>query len=247
MKEQRMKDSSAPRDFRAIAFALAATAPIMAGCSFLERPAPSGSQYMMMLPAQQPVAGSKLGTAMVARFSAIPPFDERRFLYKTTDGSWRVDSYNGFMSDPSDMLCDGFARGLEQSGRFTMVGIEGISVRCDVTLDGIIEGFYADYTGADGPAAVVEVRAYLLDGRGSRTRLVAQMIGRGRAAIAGDTPGDVASAFSAASAQAIAAVIGALPSEMGPMPSDATPSQARQRLESEHPTGEVAVQPQNEG
>ena len=85
MKKQRMNDSSAPRDFRAIAFALAAAAPIAAGCSFLERPAPSGSQYMMVLPAQQPVAGSKLGTAMVARFSAIPPFDERRFLYKTTD------------------------------------------------------------------------------------------------------------------------------------------------------------------
>jgi len=247
MKEQRMNDSSAPRDFRAIAFALAATAPIAAGCSFLERPAPSGSQYMMVIPAQQPVAGSKLGTAMVARLSAIPPFDERRFLYKTTDGSWRIDSYNGFMSDPSDMLCDGFARGLEQSGRFTMVGIEGISVRCDVTLDGIIEGFYADYTGADGPAAVVEVRAYLLDGRGSRTRLVAQMLGKGRAAIAGDKPGDVASAFAAASAQVIAAVIDALPSEMAPMPQDAPPSQARQRLDGVHPTGEVAVQPQNEG
>jgi hypothetical protein len=73
------------------------------------------------------------------------------------------------------------------------------------------------------------------------------MLGKGRAAIAGDTPGDVASAFAAASAQAIAAVIDALPSEMAPMPQDAPPSQARQRLDGVHPTGEVAVHPQNEG
>jgi len=247
MKEQRMKDSSAPRNSHAIAFALAAALPIAAGCAFLERPAPSGSQYLLMIPVQAPVAGSKLGTAMVARFSAIPPFDERGFLYKTTDGTWRVDGYNGFMSDPSDMLCEGFARGLEQSGRFTMVGIEGISVQCDLTLEGIIEGFYADYTGADGPAAVVEVLTYLLDGRGSRIGLVAQMRGKGRAAIASDKPGDIASAFAAASAQAIASVIGALPSKMGPVPQDAPPSQAWQRLDRGRQTGEVAVQPQNEG
>ncbi|MFM7261821.1 MAG: hypothetical protein ACKO3W_14590 [bacterium] len=251
---------------RGLACAFVAALPLSAGCSFLERPAPSGSQYMLMLPAQEPVAGGKLGSAMVARFSAIPPFDERAFLYKTTDGTWRLDSYNGFMSDPSDMLCEGFARALERSGRFTMVGIEGISVRCDVTLDGIIEGFYADYTDAGGPAAVVEIRTYLLDGRGARTRLLMQMIGKGRAPIASDKPGDVAAAFSAATAQAIDAVVRALPADMGPMPPDAIAPQAsagsarsarpatseralssRAISESDARPEEVAVQPQNEG
>jgi ABC-type uncharacterized transport system auxiliary subunit len=249
MKEHSMNESTAHSVVtRALAAALATALPAAAGCSLLERPEAGGAQYMMALPAQQPVEGGKLGTVMVARFSAIPPFDARPFLYRTSDGTWRLDAYNGFMSDPSDMLCEGFARALERSGRFTMVGIEGISVRCDVTLDGIIEGFYADYSDKGAPAAIVEVRAYLLDGRGSRTRLVAQMMGRGRAPISGADPSDVAAAFSAATGEAIDAVVRALPAEMAPMPEMPGNSAARARPRGETGRGseDFALQPQKD-
>lgn len=199
-----------------VAGALGFAALVGAGCSILDRSEPSGSKYLLDPAAQKPVEGSVLGTATIARFSAFAPFDSRAFLYRTTDGSWRSDAYNGFLATPSDMLREAFARALERSGRFSLVEMEGVPIRCDFTIDGVIESFHADYATGGAPVAVVEVRAYLLDGRGSGLRVAAQMRGAGRANIEGDAPRDVAAALSAAAAEAIDAVIRALPASVAP-------------------------------
>jgi ABC-type uncharacterized transport system auxiliary subunit len=186
----------------------------LGGCDAFNRGAPAGAQYLLAPSKQAHVEGSVLGTAMVMRFSAIPPFDGRQFLYKTSDGSWRADAYNGFLSDPSDMICDAAARAMTQSGRFSLVGIQGIAVRADFMLDGVIDAFYADYSDPSHPAAVVEIRSYLLDGRGARTRMIAHMAGKARAPITGSNPVDVSDAFSAAVAQALDQIVRGLPAEV---------------------------------
>ena len=197
-----------------MAFAVGASVLSLAGCDAFDRPAPTGAQYMLSPSKQAPIEGAALGTAMVMRFSAIPPFDGRPFLYKTSDGSWRADAYNGFLSDPSDMICDATARAFSRSGRFSLVGIQGLAVRCDFMIDGVIESFYSDYSDPERPVAVVEIHSYLLDGRGGRTRMIAHMGGKTRTPIQGAAPKDVADAFSVAVSEVLDQIVRGLPAEV---------------------------------
>jgi ABC-type uncharacterized transport system auxiliary subunit len=188
------------------------------GCSLFDRSDVRGAQYLIAPPAQAKVDGKPLGSMSVTRFSALPPYDRRAFLYHTADGSWRADTYNGFMSDPSDMVTESFAAALSQSGRATFVLGEGLSVRGDFSVNGVVERFYADYTDASSPKAIVELHVYLLDGRGYRSRLVGEYDGKGAVAIAGKEPSDVAQALSQASGKAIDAVIREFPQSVAAEP-----------------------------
>jgi ABC-type uncharacterized transport system auxiliary subunit len=151
---------------------------------------------------------------MVLRFGAIPPYDGKPFLYRNTDGTWRQDAYAGFIANPSDMVSDALARALEQSGRCEMVGVEGVAMRFDFSIEGVIEAFYSDFSKPDAPRAVVRLRAYLLDRRGGAPKLVDQMSGEGSAPIAAAEPGEVAKALSAATSAAIGALVEELPKQL---------------------------------
>lgn len=184
------------------------------GCSFFDRPSQPVSHYMLAPAAQAPLAGEPLGSVMVSRFSAVPPFGDRPFLYRTSDGTWRTDDYAGFIASPSDMVSVCVARALEQSGRCGMVGVEGVALRFDFSLEGVIESFYADFKDASAPTANVALRGYLLDRRAGAPRLVAQVGGRGTAPIPAAEAGAVADAMSAATAAAIAEMLRKLPATL---------------------------------
>jgi len=220
-KEHPMNDERHPRNprrglrggaiGRVSAWAAIAAVATSGACSIFDRESRPQASYMLAPPEQQPVSGEKAASIQVRRFSAVPPFDERPFLYRTTDGTWRADAGAGFIALPSDMMMVALARALERSGRAAMVGIEGTPLRFDFALDGVIEAFYADYSVAGSPEAVVALRGYLVDRRTPGGVLIAQVSGDGRAPIRGDRSGDVADAFSAASGAAIAELLEALP------------------------------------
>jgi len=105
-----------------------------AGCSLFDRGYQPVASYLIDPPAPAKVTGEELGSLMVNRFSAIPPFDGRALLYRTTDGTWRADAYAGFIANPSDMLSASIARALEASGRCAMVGVEGVALRFNFSL-----------------------------------------------------------------------------------------------------------------
>lgn len=194
--------------------AAAAMLASLAGCSLLERNYQPTASYLVAAPRQQPLDGARFGPMSVSRFGAIPPFDGRPLLYRTTDGTWRPDSYAGFLANPSDMVSDAVARALEESGRCEVVGGDGVAMRFDFSIDGVVEAFYADFSDSAAPKAVVELRAYLLDRRAGAPRLVAQMKGSGAAPIAAAEPGKVAEALSVATGMAIDAMLRQLPREV---------------------------------
>lgn len=190
---------------------LLATALSAAGCSMFDRAYQPSASYLVSPPPCGPLEGEAFPSIMVNRFSAIPPFNGRAFLYHNSDGTWREDAYAGFISSPSDMVCDAVAHALEESGRCRMVGVEGIAMRFDYSFDGVIESFYADFSQKDAPKAVVRLRGYLLDRRDGGAKLVHQMNGEGAAPIAAAEAGAVADAMSRATGEAIRRMLEQLP------------------------------------
>lgn len=202
----------------ALAIALALSA---ASCSIFNRDAPQGASYILMPQPAAPAAGDRLGSIVVGRYGAMPPFDGRMFLFRMPDQSWRNDPYNGFIADPADMLCDLTARAFEDSGRFSDVVIEGAVVRVELGAEGVLEQFFADYSDRANPMAVVRLRVYIVDRRGARSELVVQTVGQARTPIKGDGAGAVADAFSAAAGEALAQVVTQLPKSMPEAPKSA--------------------------
>jgi len=221
IETERLRPAARRLETRALCAASCVALMAAGGCSLFDRETRPQARFMLAPPEQAAVTGEKAASIEVRRFSAVPPFDERPFLYHTTDGTWRADADAGFVALPSDMMMVALAKALERSGRAEMVGIEGTPLRFDFALDGVIEAFYADYSVAGAPAAVVTLRGYLVDRRVSGGALVAQMSGRGRAPIGGDRAADVADAFSAAAGAAIAELIEALPKGRIDGPTDA--------------------------
>lgn len=207
--------------FLARAAVAAALALPAASCSIFNRDAPQGATYFLMPQKSAPAEGDRLGSIVVGRYSAMPPFDGRMFLFRMPDQSWRNDPYNGFIADPADMLCDLTARAFEESGRFSNVVIEGAVVRVELGAEGVLEQFFADCSDRANPAAVVRLRVYIVDRRGPRSELVAQAVGHARTPVKGDGAGAVADAFAVAVGEALAQVVTQLPKGMPEPPKSA--------------------------
>ncbi|MFM1822184.1 MAG: hypothetical protein RI967_450 [Planctomycetota bacterium] len=186
---------------------------LLAGCSAFSRPAPSGSLYLLAPDAPARQEGASLGSVFVRRFSATPPFDDRPLLYRTTNGTWRADAYDGFAADPADMMTSALFSALEASGRFSVVAAEGVTGRFDHDAEGTLEAFYADYATGGAPEAVVRMRVYVVRRTGAVREVLSVLPVEARAPIAGDTAGAVVDALSAATSEAMAKVVAALPKE----------------------------------
>jgi cholesterol transport system auxiliary component len=138
--------------------ALAASACVKLGGKPLEK------RYYQISPARtaQKAAAPKDIILMVRRLSVSDLYNTRELVYRT-DGE-RIDSdfYNMFFVTPSSMLTTELRRWLDESGLFTHVIEPGSMAVPGLTLEGMVNALYGDYSG-DRPAAVVEMQFFVVD------------------------------------------------------------------------------------
>lgn len=206
----------------------AALAP--AGCRLLGGPAPNYTQYLLAPPAMAAVAGPKLGSISIREFTAISPFDMSAFVYRNTDGSWRIDPYDGFAADPSEMIAAALVDAFDASTRFDLVAYDALAARTDLLLEGVIEDFHSDFQAAGAHESMVRLRVYISRRHGGRRGVVFSTVAEGRAAIAAQTPGAVAEALSAATGVALDKIVKALPERLPEMPMHGEPDAPAAKL-----------------
>lgn len=131
-------------------------AAALAACSN-DRPALERQLFMIQTErpgaAAQPVAES----LRIGRVAMASPFDERALVYRRDDVRYETDIYNQFASDPADMLADGIAGWLRQSGLFRRIVPPGAAGGADYRLETGVSSFYVDFQ-AEPPAAVLDIR-----------------------------------------------------------------------------------------
>ena len=193
-----------------LALACAAAAAV-AGCTVFDRDAPTASHFLLAPPTQAKVDGASLGSVLVRGASAVRPFDAQGFVYRLSNGQWRIDAYNGFLASPPDMVTEALTRAFAESGRFSVVADAGLGTQTDLTLETVVQEFYADFTDRAAPIAVVQLRTYLLDRRTGRGEVLRQLDGKASEPLVDGTPKAVVDALSKATAEAIAGIVGQLP------------------------------------
>jgi ABC-type uncharacterized transport system auxiliary subunit len=189
----------------------AAAVLLLGACSVFDRDAPTASHFLLAPPAQAKVDGVALGSIMVRGASAVRPFDAQGFVYKLSNGQWRIDAYNGFLASPPDMVTEAMVRACAQSGRFTTVAAAGLATQTDLALETVVQDFYADFTDRAAPLAVVQLRTYVLDRRSGRGQVLRQLDGKASEPLADGSPKAVVDALSVATAEAIAAIVAQFP------------------------------------
>lgn len=187
------------------------------GCSMFSRPATDQAQFLLAVPAPAVVSGAKPSawSIEVRRVTATAPFDGLGFVYAQADGSWRTDSYAGWIASPSTMLSSSLVAFLSNSKQFSLVSGQGATVATDAGITIVIERFCADYTKTDAARAVVQLRWYLTSGDASKDAVVESGVAVGEAPIRAATPGAVADGFGAAVAVAFGEILAGIAGSSG--------------------------------
>ena len=180
------------------------------GCNLLDRKAPNAEQFMLTPQPAVAHEGASLGSVVVRRVLIQRPFDSRGFVYKMANGQWRVDAYNGFLADPSDMIADAMARAFEGSRRFSMVTSAAVAVPTDLAAEAVVESFHSDYSDPTKPVAVVRMRLYIL-ARNEGHSVRAVLESSASAPVESSSPSAVAAALSVAVARALDGAVSQLP------------------------------------
>lgn len=98
----------------------------------------------------------------VRRLSVSDLYNTRELVYREKGGRIDSDFYNMFFVTPGNMLTTELRKWLRKTGQFSHIIEPGSMVVADLTLEGVVNALYGDYT-TETPAAVVEMQFFVVD------------------------------------------------------------------------------------
>lgn len=145
----------------------------------------------------------------VRRFMISPRYEGRELVYKTGDTRFEADYYDLFFVSPAAMLTQDLRAWLKASGLFPDVIDPASMAHSPLTLEGMVNALYGDYTGG-GPQAVVEMQFFLIDDTEGDNAIAFSKTYERRVAI----PGKDEDALVAGMEQGVAEVFAALEADL---------------------------------
>lgn len=111
------------------------------------------------------------GTLEVHRFSVDAAFTARNLVYRLGRFEYETDAYRQFLIAPGTMITEQTRAWLADSGLFQRVVPAGSRIAPDYTLEGNVTALYGDFSDESAPAAVMEMRLFLLDNSGGTEKV----------------------------------------------------------------------------
>ena len=174
---------------------LVLTALLATGCVKLAHE-PLDKHYFQIVPERTATkaATDKDTVLKVRRLSISELYNTRELIYRESEGRVESDYYNMFFVTPSDMLTTELRKWLRDSGLFSHVIEPGSMVIPGLTLEGVVNSLYGDYT-SDSPAAVVEMQFFVVDESTARNVIVFSADYTQRVPISKPDPADLVKAM----------------------------------------------------
>lgn len=141
-----------------LALALTATSCVKLGA------APIDKKFYRISPvrtgAPSPIQGDIV--LKVRRMTVSDLYNTRELVYQMGDGRVESDFYNMFFVTPGNMLTTELRKWLDQSNRFSHIIDPGSMVIPGLTLEGVVNSLYGDYSG-DQPVADVAMQFFVVN------------------------------------------------------------------------------------
>jgi cholesterol transport system auxiliary component len=111
------------------------------------------------------------GSLEVHRFSVDAEYAGKNLVYRIGEFEYEVDYYRQFLIAPGAMITERTRDWLADSGLFSQVLPLGSRIAPDYTLEGNVTALYGDFAKGSAPAAVMEIRLFLLDNTGGTEKV----------------------------------------------------------------------------
>lgn len=134
---------------------------------------PLDKRYFQIAPVRTGQSAAALDDVVlkVRRLSVSDLYNTRELVYREKDGRVESDFYNMFFVTPANMLTTELRNWLRKSGLFAHIIEPGSMVIPGLTLEGVVNALYGDYT-TDSPAAVVEMQFFVVDESSATNEIV---------------------------------------------------------------------------
>ena len=186
------------RAWKRVRFAGLCVIALVAGCGSLSKPYPVKESFGITAPAPARVGTTHAGVLRVERVRLTPPYDERTFVYRTSDTRYQSDYYAEFVADPGRLLTAELVRSLGAAGVFETVAEPDAGMDTAYRLETTVTELSADARDPLAPAATVRARFLLLhDGRDT-TRVVGEWVIEGSERATDASPAAIAAAWGVA-------------------------------------------------
>lgn len=152
--------------------ALAALAALAAGCVKLGSK-PLDKHYYQLSATRQaaPEITASMPTLKVRRLETSDMYSGREIIYRSDNGRVQSDFYNLFFIAPGSMLTQELREWLRMSGRFEHIVSPGSLAMPGLTLEGLVNELYGDYT--EGRTdAVVKMQFHVVDEASGHNEIV---------------------------------------------------------------------------
>jgi ABC-type uncharacterized transport system auxiliary subunit len=148
---------------RSLAVLLLGAALFGAGCSDMLARQPLEKQRFVLAPGRtESVSGPRAGVLRIGVVRASTPFQNRGFVHRTGDESFKSDFYNEFAAPPGILLRDVLVEWLRDGTHFETV-VQGSEAPSDWLLEVDLEALYADLRDAAAAQVTIGITVRLLD------------------------------------------------------------------------------------
>ncbi len=122
-------------------------------------------------------------------------FASKNLVYRLGEFQYETDYYRQFLVTPGQMITERTRRLLADSGLFKQILPPSSQITPTYSLQGIVTSLYGDFTNKAAPAAVMEIRVFLLANAAGRETVVFAETYRAATAVPARTADALVAAF----------------------------------------------------
>jgi len=186
-------------------------AAVALGACGLSRPAVESTHYLLSATRDAPAAQAAKPVAIKIRpLRADPLYERREFLYRVDGQRVLSDFYNEFAERPDAMITSAVIGWLKRAKLFAAVVEPGVPADAPYVLDGSVTALYGDLQDPRQPAAVMEIRFYVVRQGNAGMEVVLDRTLQQRVEVKANTP----QAFAQGYNEALARILGELEREL---------------------------------
>ena len=149
---------------------LTASSLMLSGCG--QRSYAKRSYILDVAGAAETAATSSDGILDIRTFTIDSAFDSKGLVYRKSQFEYEVDFYNEFLISPAVMVTEKTRNWLSQSGLFATVLDAASYTKPTHTLRGNITALYGDVRDRSSPAAVMEIRVFLIANKAPKESII---------------------------------------------------------------------------
>ena len=147
---------------------------LASGCVGIEKSYPDKRYFVLEVRqnVNSPTAPGN-GILQVANIRVSPRYEDKGFVYRTSESGYESDFYNQFLVSPAALLGEELRKGLAQSQIFRHVINASSQLEPTLVLEGVVDALYGDFRDPGAPKAVLEMEFFLRKESPSKAEIVA--------------------------------------------------------------------------